>query len=237
MADGVFLYGNYAKKLMESVGFDKQKLHVIYNSLDYEAQLKIRRTLKPSKVFQDYFKNNNPVLIFTGRLTKVKKIDLLIEAHELLYQKGIKLNVLILGNGSEKERLEKAVNSKGLTKYYWFYGECYDEEKIGAFYFNARVCISPGNVGLTAIHSMSYGCPVITHDNFTRQMPEFETIEPNKTGMFFKENNVDDLARCIEEFTKNTISGEEVRENCFGIVDEYYNPNYQIKLFNKVLSR
>ena len=235
LCDGIFLYGNYAKKLMESEGVDSDKLHVIYNSLNYELQLKIRKTLLPSLIFQNYFKNNYPVIIFTGRLTKVKKIDLLIESHSQLNKKGVNLNVLILGDGIEKEFLEFEVNSKGLDRNYWFYGECYDELKIGEFYYNSLVCVSPGNVGLTGIHSMSYGCPVITHNNFSKQMPEFEAIESNKNGFFFEEDDVEDLSNCILKFTSHSLNREKIRAECFNVIDEYYNPNYQIELLNKVL--
>ena len=235
LSNGVFLYGNYAKRLMESKGINRNKLHVIYNSLDYELQLKVRKAQKPSSIFQKHFKNVYPTIMFTGRLTPVKKIDLLIRAHEILSKKGIGLNVLILGDGPERTKLENEVKSIGLEKNYWFYGECYDEGKIGELYFNSDVCVSPGNVGLTAIHSMSYGCPVITHDNFTRQMPEFEAIETNKTGYFFKENDAEDLSTCIFDFLNSQISKENIRENCFKVIDEYYNPNYQIRLLNKVL--
>ena len=50
----------------------------------------------------------------------------------------------------------------------WFYGACYDESKLGELIFNADLCVSPGNVGLTAVHSMGYGTPVITHNNFAQ---------------------------------------------------------------------
>jgi glycosyltransferase involved in cell wall biosynthesis len=236
LSDGVFLYGNYAKNLMESEGIDSNKLHVIYNSLNYDLQLKIRNSLKPSGVFKDFFKNDNPVLIFTGRLTKVKNIDLLIESHDLLNKKGIKLNVFILGDGSEKQALEALVKTKGLKNNYWFFGACYDEQKIGEFYFNAHVCVSPGNVGLTGIHSLTYGCPVITHNNFTKQMPEFEAIENLKTGCFFKEDDVEDLSNCIQTFLKESLNRDVVRQNCFKVIDKYYNPNYQIKLLNKIIN-
>ncbi len=68
----------------------------------------------------------------------------------------------------------------------WLYGACYDEEIIGELIFNAQLCVSPGNVGLTAMHSLVYGTPVITHNNFSNQSPEFEAIIDGKTGSFSK---------------------------------------------------
>ena len=43
------------------------------------------------------------------------------------------------------------------------------------------ITVSPDKVGLTAIHSMAYGRPVITHDNMDRQGPEVEAVIPGRT--------------------------------------------------------
>ena len=73
-ADGMFLYGKYAKDLMIKEGFLPDKLHVIHNSLDYSEQVSIRNKIKPTEIYLTHFGNNNPVLLFIGRLTKVKKL-------------------------------------------------------------------------------------------------------------------------------------------------------------------
>tara|TARA_R110002094_G_scaffold17640_7_gene29212 strand:- start:141 stop:1181 length:1041 start_codon:yes stop_codon:yes gene_type:complete len=235
LSDGIFLYGNYAKELMEAEGFHANKLHVVYNSLDYDAQLKIRNTLQPTSIYKDIFKNDYPVIIFTGRLTKVKQLDLLINAHYLLHKKDIKVNVFILGDGPEKRTLQALVKKYGLEAHYCFYGACYDENKIGEFYYNSNVCVSPGNVGLTGIHAMTYGCPVIAHNNFPNQMPEFEAIKDGINGMFFEEGNPEDLSKCILKFVDLSMNREHIRTECFNVIDTYYNPDYQIKLLNKVI--
>ena len=74
-----------------------------------------------------------------------------------------------------------------------FFGPCYDEFEIGMLIYNAALCVSPGNVGLTAIHSLSYGTPVISHNDFKHQMPEFEAIVPGETGAFFIANDLNSL--------------------------------------------
>lgn len=83
-----------------------------------------------------------------------------------------------------KQQLQQQVKSYNLANNIWFYGACYDEIKNAALIYNADLCVSPGNVGLTAMHSMVFGTPVITHNDFKWQMPEFEAIEPGKTGDF-----------------------------------------------------
>lgn len=235
---GIFLYGERAEELMIKEGFNSQKLHVVYNSLSYDNQLVVRKELKTTFIYQEYFKNDNPVLIFTGRLTNVKKLDQIIDAHKILKDKDYELNVIFVGSGSEEDALKKKVSDSNLEDYYWFYGSCYDEQVIAELYYNALVCVSPGNVGLTAIHSFMYGCPVISHDNFSDQMPEVEVIEDGMTGCYFKQNDIYSLASTIEQIVKstNTEAREVLRQSCFSTIDFKYNPHYQIEVFRKVLS-
>jgi glycosyltransferase involved in cell wall biosynthesis len=230
LSDGVFLYGNYAKKLMLKEGFKESKLHVIYNSLDYSKQYELRKKLKETTVFKEYFKNQMKVLIFVGRLTEVKKLNMLIEVLKLNTY-----NLVIVGNGEEKEKLTTLVHEEKLTDRVWFYGESYDEIELSNLIYNADVCVSPGNVGLTAIHSLSYGTPVITHNNFANQMPEFEIIQDGLTGCFFEENDIKSLNDSLMKWFKLENSAAHIKQNCYRRLDEFYNPNFQISTIKKVL--
>lgn len=234
MSDGVFLYGNYAKDLMIKRGFNHSKLHVIYNSLNYKEQLDVRKKLKSSKIFNNYFNNTNHTLIFIGRLTKVKKLELLIDAQNELQKKGTNLNLVFVGTGTEEFKLKKLVAKYKLDKACWFYGPTYNEFEIGKLIFNADLCVSPGNVGLTAMHSLVYGTPVISNSDFSNQMPEFEAIIPNVTGDFFKKDSLNDLVSVID---KMLIQNENkaLRLNCFKVIDKFYNPQYQYSLIKKII--
>ena len=210
-------------------GFNESKLHVIYNSLEYTKQYGLRKKLKETTVFKDYFKNEMKVLIFVGRLTKVKKLNMLIKVLKLN-----NYNLVIVGNGEEKKKLTTLVHQEKLTSRVWFYGESYDEIELSNLIYNADVCVSPGNVGLTAIHSLSYGTPVITHNNFANQMPEFEAIVKDYTGDFFKEDSIEDMAFKIKKWLSNKKGKrKEIRVNCFKVIDTKFNPHYQINVFKK----
>lgn len=43
-------------------GFDADKLYPIHNSLSYDEQLAVRKELKETTVYTDYFGNENPNL-------------------------------------------------------------------------------------------------------------------------------------------------------------------------------
>lgn len=237
MSDIFLLYGDYSRNLMIQKGFNPNKMYCIYNSLDYDKQLIIRKSLNKTNIYINYFNNNLPVLIYIGRIQKVKKIDLILISMVILKQRGIHCNLVIVGENADELSFSKQIVDAGLESNIWIFGPCYKEEVIGELIYNADVCVSPGNVGLTAMHCFVYGTPVITHNNFETQMPEFEVIEPGLTGDFFEENNLWDLTDKIT----NWISLEEskrdnIRLLTYRIIDEKYNPHYQIEVLKKVLN-
>ena len=237
LVDEFLVYGEFARDNMIKAGISSpEKLHVIHNSLDYDEQIEIRRNIVPSRIYKDYFNNDNPTIIFIGRLTKVKKLDLILEALSLLKDQGIFYNMVFVGDGTELEHLKENSRNYGLVNQVWFYGACYNEVENANLIYNADVCVSPGNVGLTALHAMMFGTPVITHDNFSRQMPEFQTIIEGRTGSFFKEDNVISLSDTIYAWLENKTKNRDlIRKNCFETIDTAWNPYYQMDLLKRVL--
>lgn len=232
---GVFLYGNYAKNVLIKYGVDVSKLYVIYNSLNYDEQVELRKTISISDKYQVHFCNDFKNIIFIGRLTRVKKLDMILSALFLLKKRGVYFNLTYIGDGVERDNLENMANSLELNNV-WFYGPCYDEKELAEMIYNADLCVSPGNVGLTAMHSMVFGTPVISHCNFVMQMPEVEAIEDGLTGSFFEENNITALASSIENwFVHNNNNRELIRENCYKVIDEKFNPHVQIEIIKKAL--
>ena len=235
-ADGTFVYGNHARELLIKEGVPAEKLFTIHNSLHYDQQKELRGKLSESSLYIDHFGNNHPVLFFVGRLTKVKMLDMLIDAVAILKNRGENYNIVLVGDGTEKDSLRNYAIEKGLLDQIWFYGQCYDETVNAELIYNADLCVSPGNVGLTAMHSMVFGTPVISHNEFKWQMPEFEAIIPNKTGDFYEYNSVCSLADTISAwFSNNKDKRSEVRENCFREIDNNWTPEFQMKVINKNL--
>lgn len=235
MAYHNFLYGDYAKNLMIAEGFSSRKLSCIYNSLDYENQLKYRINAKTSSIYSEYFKNEYPNLIFSGRLTKSKRLDMLLIALVQLKNNNQYVNLTLIGPPDIENDLVLLTNKLDLKNEVWFYGECYDELKLSELIFNADLCVSPGNVGLTAIHSLMYGTPVLTHNHFPNQGPEFEAIIDGITGCFYKFNNQKSLEESISMWIFNDKDREQIRHNCYEIIDNHYNPYFQIQVLKDTI--
>lgn len=233
---GIFCYGNYARQLMIKEGFNASKLFTIHNSLAYDQQISIRNKLKQSFIYQNHFGNNNKNLFFVGRLTPVKKLEQILRAMLICQNNGSHYNLTLIGGGEMLNKLELLAKELGLLRNIWFYGPCYDELELSSLIYNADLCVAPGNIGLTAMHSMVFGTPCITHNDFPYQMPEFEAIIEGTTGCFFKRDDINDLANKIDNwFSLNENKRDEVRDSCMKEIDMQWNPNFQIDVFRNVL--
>lgn len=235
LPNALLLYGNYAKKLMVKEGFDERRLFVIHNSLSYSRQIEIRNSIKASDIYNNHFKNNSKNLVFVGRLAKAKKLDEIMQLIPELKKAGVDANITFVGDGAERKQLEDLAEKLGIENNVWFYGACYDELKNAELLYNADLCISPGNVGLTAMHALMFGCPVATHGDFKFQAPEFESIVDGTTGVFFKRDDILDMVRVIKKWFSDGKPRDEIRKAAFKEIDLSWNPNYQIKILEEAL--
>ena len=237
LSEYYFLYGHYAKEsILKNRIATENKLVVIYNSLDYETQFNLRNKIIKTSTYSNRFKNDFKNLIFIGRLTSIKRLDILLNALSLLLKSGNKMNLIIIGDGEMRSSLEKLVINLEINEFVWFYGPCYNEEPLAELIYNSDLCVSPGNVGLTAIHSMMYGTPVCTHNSYMYQMPEYEAIIDGETGCFFKKDDLLSLTDNILNWINTSPEREIVRRKCYKVVDEKYNPNVQIEIMKRVLN-
>lgn len=235
-ATGLFLYGNYAKELMIKEGYNPDNLFVVHNSLDYDAHLMLRNENLLSDVYRSHFRNNNPIIVSIGRLNKRKRLTMLVEAINLLNKNNLPCNIVIIGDGEDKVILEEKARLLGVEQQVWLYGACYDERRNAELLYNSDICIIPGDIGLTAIHSLMFGVPVITHNDFPHQGPEFEVVKPGQTGSFFEHDNVPSLVSCIENWLKCKKDRDEIRRACYDVIDTEWNPNYQLRVIKNVLN-
>lgn len=235
--DRILVYGNYAKNGLVRAGVPERKLITIYNSLDYESQLLLRNSIKMSNIYKDHFKNDYPVIIMIGRLNIRKKLDMLIEALNQLQKKREFYNLVLIGDGEDRTKLKTMVDKYGLTNKVWFYGACFDEKLNAELLYNADLCVVPGDIGLTAIHAMTFGVPVITHNLFKYQGPEFEAIVSGVTGEFFEHDNIDSLCDTISKWFKaNNKMREEVRNTCYSEIERHWTPVAQLDILKNVFA-
>lgn len=131
-----------------------------------------------------------PYFLLVSRLTKIKKIDVVIDAFTKL---GFPLYVV--GTGSEQTYLRKKAG-ENIT----FLGFVPDE-KLGNLYQEARALIFPSeeDFGLVAAEAHSYGTPVIAFEYGGIR----EIVEPGVTGELFASKTHEVISEAVLRFTQS----------------------------------
>lgn len=240
---GFLLYGNRAKSIIESKTLlHKKKVGVIYNSLAYETHLSLRSSLSSidrKRLRKKIFGDDCTLVVFIGRLTKIKKLELILNMQKV-YQNDFsqKICSIFIGDGEARTDLILLAESLGITGQTHFMGASYNEKLNAEILYSSDMCISPGNIGLTAMHSLVFGTPVITHDDMNIQMPEAEAVIEKKTGFYFKKDSLESLVEAVRKW--HYLNKEEqiqMRINCQNIIDTLYNPSYQVQAIKNYLIR
>jgi glycosyltransferase involved in cell wall biosynthesis len=238
-ADANLLYGERAMKIMRQSGYyENRYLDVIYNSLDYGSLDRVNAKGSDFSSIRDtlFQYPDKPLVIATGRVTKEKRFDLLLEAlynSVRFYSKYF--NLLIIGEGPELDSLKEYARNKGIQKYIAFTGAIYGDE-VYKYLMASDLCVIPGNVGLSAMHSLSAGIPVISHNNFNIQMPEFEAIIDGETGSFYEYENINDLIKKIHDWAFDKQKLSNASSCCREIIKKKYHVDNQMKIIKKCLN-
>lgn len=233
--DGIFMYNKASFGLMEELGIGADKMHVIHNSMDTEVQSRLYRTAVETDVYARHFGNAKPTIVYIGRIQAYKKLDMLIEAVSLLNVAEHRVNLAIVGAPTDDFSLEDKIARCGQQEHVWLYGPCFDESINAELLYNACACVCPASVGLTAIHSLSYGTPVITNDSLDTQGPEFEAIKESETGSFYKANDVRSLAEAIAPWIcKSPEERQHTRDAARKEIEEQWSVGYQMNVLRKV---
>ncbi len=236
LAHSLLLYGHYARDIGLRQGFFPDQLQVIYNSLDFELQRRLLNVITEDDrchTRQQLFGTTSPVVIASARLTKIKRFDVLIRALGRVNQTRT-VNLLLVGDGPEREALTELARQAKVNAV--FVGACYDEQRLAELFSIANVTVSPGNVGLTCMHSLAYGVPVVTHDDPEDQMPEWEAIEPGVTGSLFQKDSVESLAAEIERWTRTPLVESQTSQRCIESIRSRYHPAVQRVLIEAAIN-
>lgn len=235
LADGQLLYGMHAKTLLVAKGFDPATLYVVYNSLDYEAQCRIAEGISDgdAAAYRAHLdvRPDEGLVVFTGRLQAVKRLDLLIRAIGLLAQRGKRIHVALVGEGAEREKLAALASGEGAAELVHFLGALYDEQTLGLIYKASDLSVIPSGAGLSVMHALVFGTPVLLHDYLSDHFPEWEAVEEGVTGFFYRQGDVTDLAGKIESAVFPVAARTRMAASCQRVIHERYNPRHQEAVF------
>ena len=176
---------------------DKKSI-IIYNGIDekfYENPLSKRKNKS--------LKN----IIFVGRLSYVKGVDLLIDAFNQIQKNNSDVRLTIVGDGEEKQNLTNKSKQLGIQDKIYFAGR---QSNVIDWLDKADIFVYPSiwqeGFGISVVEAMARGCIPVTFNN--GGLPEI--IENGKNGFFIDRMNSGELANKIIKLT--LMSDNEIKK-------------------------
>lgn len=228
LASDLFLYGSYAATRGGSYGFRAERMHIIWNSMG--APIMHRSSLES----YNHSRTTHQRWIVISRLIPARQIASVIRGVSELRDSGRHVRLTIVGDGPSRDSLEREARQAKVDVE--FLGAVHDLARTGELLRQSDLCVSPGNVGLAAVHALSSGCPVSTHDDPTRQMPEAEAVIDGLTGVRFPYGDVTEMVERSWRFVAST-SPDQVAQACHREVMARWTPEAQADAIEKALDK
>ncbi|AYQ31765.1 glycosyltransferase family 1 protein [Runella sp. SP2] len=201
-ANGVVVYSENVREWYKE-NFPHLKVEVCPNIQNPRTLLAHKKYFKSIlKGYNNLFHLNKPIVLYIGRLEKIKGVDLLIEAFNNSLKETHQL--VLVGEGSESQNLKNLVQKYNIGNSVIFTGSYYGRD-LYAWYYLADFFVLPSRYepfGAVVNEALIFGCPVLASKN----IGALDYINEGNNGLIFDpENNesfVDTLFKASNSFTK-----------------------------------
>ena len=204
-----------AKDLVKTLKISDKKIVVINNPLIRDSNININDS-NEDKINLSLQHDNKHLIIAVGRLKKVKNFPLLIKAFDIV-RKTVPSSLIILGEGPERNNLEKLIRELHLEKSIYipgFVNNPIDYMKKSEVFVSSSSWEGFGNV---IVEAMSVGLKIVSVD--CPGGPR-EILEDGKWGKLVPLNNVSLLADAIKKIINEDINYDvKKRASHFNIND------------------
>lgn len=215
-ADATVNYASCAYDILPSYGVKREDIFVRYNTSDTDTLFEQRKEVLSTPPILKIC----PRILHIGRLVKWKKVDLLVEAFQKISDKYPDAELVIIGDGPERETLEQQVLKLGLKDRTVFTGAIYDPLALGQYMHESSVYVLAGMGGLSINDAMCFSLPVICS---VCDGTEKDLITDGVNGYIFQEGNVDSLAYKIDLVLSDKEKAKTMGEASYRVIKEKIN--------------
>jgi len=215
-----FFLANYYQKAV------RKNPHILVNSrniaglmkklFDIETKVIYPPVIIPKNSFSSKEHRENPYFVTTSRMDKEKGIQMAIEACNQL-----KLPLKIIGQGRMFNQLKEIAGPT--IEFLGFVSD----KKLASVYQEAQgflFCHQNEDFGIAPVEAMGYGLPVIAYYGGGLK----ETMVDSKTGLFFKNYDVNSLIQVLKKFSGLKFDQKLIRKHAQKFSEEKF-----IKEFKK----
>ncbi len=153
-------------------------------------------------------------ILFAGKLTKYKGVEFLVGAANKIHG-----DIIILGDGPEKQCLIDKANALGVTNIHWVGHQGAGIKKLVPYYSRADIFIAPSTwdepLGLVILEAMSCNRPVIV----TRKGGIPLAVKEGVNGLFIRARNSSDIVEKVNYLLDHPEIRSKMGENARKIAE------------------
>ncbi len=187
--DTVFVNSEEYRRSWIGRGFAPEKLKILPRGLDTTLFTPERRD---AAFWQKFGEHNGAVrLLYVGRISKEKDLDVLAQAYRQLREEGLPVQLYLVGDGPYLQTLNGALPEAVFTGYL-------RGAELATAYASSDIFVFPSTTdtfGNVVIEAQACGVPVIVSDTGGPK----ELVEKNVNGIVTRSHDANDLARAIRE--------------------------------------
>jgi glycosyltransferase involved in cell wall biosynthesis len=185
--DTVFVNSEEYRQSWIKRGFDSAKLKIFPRGLDTQLFTPARRD---PAFFEKFGAQNGEVrLLYVGRISREKDLDVLADAYRRLRDEGLPVQLFVVGHGPYSEAFAESLPEAFFTGYL-------TGKDLATAYASADIFVFPSTTdtfGNVIIEAQSSGVPVVVSDSGGPK----ELVEDRANGLVTKSHDVDDFTRAV----------------------------------------
>ena len=198
--DTVFVNSEEYKQSWIKRGFDPSKLKILPRGLDTELFHPGRRD---SAFFEKFGASNGELrLLYVGRISREKDLDLLADAYRRLRKEGLPVRLFVVGHGPYSEALAKSLPDAFFTGYL-------SGTELATAYASADIFVFPSTTdtfGNVILEAQASGLPVVVSDSGGPK----ELVAHKANGLITRSHNVEDFTDAIRALVTNRALRERM---------------------------
>jgi len=207
-SDANVFYTNEAKKDFINYGISDDNLYVANNTFDVGKRI---------KSYENKVKNT---ILFVGSLDIRKQNDVTIRAFKnIIDDIHQEINLIIIGDGSERGSLEQLTAELKIEKRVFFKGKITDVDELQEYYKKAIVSVSFGQAGLSVLQALGFGVPFLTKKNAISG-GEKTNIKHNRNGILC-DDNIKSLEEHFKYLCNNINYSRDLGKNAYKYYTDY----------------
>lgn len=179
---------------------------------------------KPGKVSKEIYdkyriRRDCPIVLYVGRVDPEKQVGMVVQAFNEALSKVPEMELVVVGDGVDKVRLEKKVKELGISEKVRFLGRIVSEDlyelyKVGSVFATASEIETQG---IVLIEAAASGLPLIAVDKGAVS----EVCKNGKNGFLCEPGNISEIANAMVKIVSDNSLREKFAKKSLEIAKEH----------------